>query len=40
MLSSMFTDCDLMHHVRTQLPIAMEAAGLGELCSTLAAALL
>ena len=39
-LSSMFTGCDLMHHVRTQLPLALVAATLGALCSTLAAALL
>ncbi|MBW2282335.1 MAG: sodium:proton antiporter [Deltaproteobacteria bacterium] len=38
-LSSMFTGCDLMHHVRTQLPLALVAAGLGVVCSTLAALL-
>ena len=38
-LSSMFTGCDLMHHVRTQLPLALAAAGLGVLCSTVAALL-
>lgn len=36
-LSSMFTGCDLMDHVMTQLPLALTAAGLGILCSTLAA---
>ncbi len=35
-LSSMFTGCDLMDHVRTQLPLALAAAALGVLCSTLA----
>ncbi|MCZ6465383.1 MAG: sodium:proton antiporter [Proteobacteria bacterium] len=39
-LSSMFTGCDLMDHVRTQLPLASAAAGLGALLSTLAALLL
>lgn len=34
-LSSMFTGCDLMDHVRTQLPLAAAAAGLGALGSTL-----
>ena len=34
-LSSMFTGCDLMDHVRTQLPLALVAAGLGAICSTL-----
>jgi Na+/H+ antiporter NhaC len=38
-LSSMFTGCDLMHHVRTQLPLALAAAGLGAICSTLLVAL-
>ena len=33
-LSSMFTGCDLMDHVKTQLPLALAAAGLGALCST------
>ena len=37
-LSSMFTGCDLMDHVRTQLPLALVAAGLGALCSTVVAA--
>ena len=36
-LSSMFTGCDLMDHVRTQLPLAATAAGLGALTSTLCA---
>lgn len=35
-LSSMFTGCDLMDHVRTQLPMALGAASLGVICSTLA----
>lgn len=34
-LASMFTGCDLMDHVRTQLPLALVAAGLGALASTL-----
>jgi Na+/H+ antiporter NhaC len=34
-LSSMFTGCDLMDHVRTQLPLALAAAGLGAAASTL-----
>ena len=34
-LSSMFTGCDLMDHVRTQLPLATVAALLGALLSTL-----
>ena len=33
-LSSMFTGCDLMHHVRSQLPLALIAAGLACLTST------
>jgi len=33
-LSSMFTGCDLMDHVRTQLPLASAAAGLGVVAST------
>ncbi|MDP6978855.1 MAG: Na+/H+ antiporter NhaC family protein, partial [Myxococcota bacterium] len=37
-LSSMFTGCDLMDHVRTQLPMASMAAGLGVVFSTLAVA--
>ncbi len=36
-LSSMFTGCDLMDHVRTQLPLAGAAAGLGALASTVCA---
>jgi Na+/H+ antiporter NhaC len=39
-LSSMFTGCDLMDHVRTQLPLALVAAGLGVACSTVAVFLL
>jgi Na+/H+ antiporter NhaC len=39
-LSSMFTGCDLVDHVRTQLPLALLAAGLGALASTLCVALL
>jgi len=35
-LSSMFTGCDLMDHVRTQLPLAFVAATLGVVASTLA----
>ena len=34
-LSSMFTGCDLMDHVRTQLPLALIAATLGIVISTL-----
>ena len=34
-LSSMFTGCDLMDHVTTQAPIALAAAGIGALLSTL-----
>ena len=34
-LSSMFTGCDLMDHVRTQFPIALAAASLGAILSTL-----
>jgi Na+/H+ antiporter NhaC len=37
-LSSMFTGCDLMDHVRTQLPLALTAAGLGVVLSTAAVA--
>lgn len=37
-LSSMFTGCDLMDHVRSQLPLAISAALLGVLLSTLAVA--
>ncbi len=36
-LSSMFTGCDLMDHVMTQLPLAMLAATIGAGASTLAA---
>jgi Na+/H+ antiporter NhaC len=39
-LSSMFTGCDLMDHVRSQLPLALAVALLGGLLSTLSAALL
>ena len=35
-LSSMFTGCDLMDHVTTQLPMALAAAGLGAVASTIA----
>jgi len=35
-LSSMFTGCDLMDHVSTQLPLALMAAVMGIVCSTLA----
>jgi Na+/H+ antiporter NhaC len=38
-LSSMFTGCDMLDHVRTQLPLALAAAGLAAVCATLAAAL-
>ena len=34
-LSSMFTGCDLMDHVKTQLPLALGAATLGAAASTL-----
>jgi Na+/H+ antiporter NhaC len=34
-LSSMFTGCDLMDHVRTQLPLCLLAAGCGCIASTL-----
>ena len=34
-LSSMFTGCDLMDHVRTQLPLALLSAGVATLLSTL-----
>ncbi|MCA8944298.1 MAG: sodium:proton antiporter [Planctomycetes bacterium] len=37
-LSSMFSGCDLMDHVRTQLPLALSAAGLGIVASTVCAA--
>ncbi|MDB4331931.1 sodium:proton antiporter [bacterium] len=36
-LSSMFTGCDLMDHVNTQLPLALLAAGLGCIASTFSA---
>ncbi len=36
-LSSMFTGCDLMDHVTTQLPLSLLAAGLGAVASTVAA---
>ena len=39
-LSSMFTGCDLMDHVRTQLPMALTSASLAAAASTLVAALL
>lgn len=34
-LSSMFTGCDLLDHVRTQLPLALGMASLGAVASTL-----
>jgi hypothetical protein len=34
----MFTGCDLMDHVRSQLPPALSAAGIALVLSTLAAA--
>src|SRR5699024_7817092 len=34
-LSSLTTGCDLMDHVKTQAPLALTAAGIGALCSTL-----
>ena len=34
-LSSLATGCDLMDHVKTQIPLALTAAGLGAICSTL-----
>jgi Na+/H+ antiporter NhaC len=39
-LSSMFTGCDLVDHVRTQLPLALVSAGLGALASTVCVLLL
>lgn len=39
-LSSMFTGCDLMDHVYTQMPLALLAASLGAACSTAAVLLL
>jgi len=38
-LSAMFTGCDLMDHVKTQLPLALLAAAIGAGASTLAVAL-
>ena len=38
-LSSMFTGCDLMDHVKTQLPLALAAAFAGMVCSTFLALL-
>ena len=38
-LSSMFTGCDLMDHVRTQFPIALAAATIGALLATAVVAL-
>ncbi len=38
-LSSMFTGCDLMDHVHTQMPLALVAAGIGAAMATGAAAL-
>lgn len=37
-LSSMFTGCDLMDHVKTQLPLAAAAAALGAVASTVVTA--
>lgn len=37
-LSSMFTGCDVMDHVRTQLPLALAMASLGAVASTVCAA--
>ena len=34
-LSSLATGCDLMDHVKTQIPLALTAASLGAICSTL-----
>jgi Na+/H+ antiporter NhaC len=34
-LSSMFTGCDLMDHVKSQIPLALVAAGIGAMLSTL-----
>ena len=39
-LSSMFTGCDHVDHVNTQIPLALAAALLGAICSTAAVALL
>ncbi len=38
-LSSMFTGCDLMDHVHTQMPLALAAAGTGAAMATAAAAM-
>jgi Na+/H+ antiporter NhaC len=38
-LSSMFTGCDLMDHVQTQLPLALSAAGLGAALATVIASI-
>jgi Na+/H+ antiporter NhaC len=38
-LSSMFTGCDLMDHVHTQMPLALAAAGVGGAFATAAAAM-
>ncbi len=38
-LSSMFSGCDLMDHVNTQLPLALAAAGLGAVAGTVVAAI-
>jgi Na+/H+ antiporter NhaC len=37
-LSSMFTGCDLMDHVKSQIPLALAAAGLGAVVATALAA--
>jgi NCAIR mutase (PurE)-related protein len=34
----MFTGCDLMDHVHTQLPLALAAAGMGGALATVVAA--
>jgi Na+/H+ antiporter NhaC len=39
-LSSMFTGCDLMDHVRSQLPLALMSAGVGLALSTLSVLLI
>ncbi|MCB9779632.1 MAG: sodium:proton antiporter [Alphaproteobacteria bacterium] len=39
-LSSMFTGCDLMDHVNTQMPLALGAAALGAIASTVSVVLL
>jgi Na+/H+ antiporter NhaC len=38
-LSSMFTGCDLMDHVKSQIPLALAAAGLGGVVATALAAI-